>query len=480
MHHQTLFYHRLRAAVSRHWKLSLLVMLVSTMVPMAVLLSLPKKYMATIRTQVQRHDIAEELGVVSTRQSWLSAAELNAAKLRDLLADDSETGFLAKVVAEAQLANPVNLGGDQDDPRLKAFREGIAVGTLSSEVFAVNVTWDDPRECERIAKAIQKLYMEDTGESKKHKAVRTEDFLTKEINSYKKRLEKAEEAVIQIRQTNAGASPEQEANTVNQLSLLRSQMDELQVRSKDAARRRLTILRRMKEINPQSVMEQTLVDDPRAQQLRQLEFDREMLLGEYTPQSDEVRAVDLRIAALKKVLDRSREGERKVVETKMKDNPEFQDLSQQLTEAEIAQKTQDAQMTQLRDRIREYNARIARIPAAQREVTSVMRDYEVLKAQFESLLKQREAVRVKGNLDRVAAQADLRPMGAIYAQSTTSKKRLLMFLLASCVLGFVLAGALVITREWLDTSLYLPEDAERLLELPVLGTVPHMLPSKGS
>ncbi len=474
MYQSVTFAQRLRASFFRQRRLFVVCLVGTTIVPAVVLIKQPRKYAAWASTRVVKDPVAAGLGLTPDNQTWITAAQRNVSQFKDLISDDQPGGFLERVLANANLDRPVKVDPRARDRRMRDLRSNLSVDAPSDEVFTITLVWDQPGECERLVKSFQKEFVRAAGQSKQAKSVATERFLSTQIQSYERRMREAEQALIQFKQANLGNTPEQEAADLKQLSLLRAQLDDLKIASRDSEKKRDAIKRRLSQIKPRSVLEQTLMDDPRVRQLRQLTADREQMLAEYKPASDEIQDIDRRIAALKASVERDRvsAGSANVVETKLQENPEYRSLMQQLTDANVAEETQRARVQLLQRRIDEDERRMQKLPSSQRTLTDRMRDYDILKTQYEKLLKQREDTRIQGNLEGVTASSTLTPIGQVYAEATTGGKKSLLLLVAACVAGLVLSFGLVFLREWLDTSVRYAEDVERAFGFPVLATLP--------
>lgn len=457
----------------RRWLCILPLLLIPSLAILAVIL-LPKKYYAVATTRATKDEVTETLS--GPRQDWwVTISGENVAAFMDLKGDDKPGGFLARALARAQLSQPINLDPRSQDPRGIALRKNLTAYTTSAEVFVIRLDWDDPRECERIVAAMQEEYRSEAGRAKQQKLLATQGFLVEQIEAYEKRMREAEQALIEFKEANYGQLPEAAAAELRQLTALRTQANELRIRMKESELRRQSLQTRLAQISPTSIKEQILVDDPVAVRLRELEAEREALLIDYKPNSDEVQAIDARIASARQVLAAKAQAStpegKRVQETRLETNPTYVALTTELGQVQIEREAQRSRLDSLLKTILEYQARIQRLPSAQRALTDRTRDYNILKGQFENLLAQREQVRLKGEIANVAAQSSLRPLGMVYAEPSTGKKKALMIVFAGCLLALLTSVGLVFLAEWTDPTLRYEEDAEHLIGLPVLGSI---------
>ena len=112
------------------------------------------------------------------------------------------------------------------------------------------------------------------------------------------------------------------------------------------------------------------------------------------------------------------------------------------------------------------------IPSAQRQLADKMQGYSDAQALDQQLRHQRDTVQIQANLDSLTASNSLQPIGVTYATPTTGRTKLIGMLLGSLLLGCLVGALLIVLTEWSDHSLRHETDAERLLGVPVLASLP--------
>ena len=291
----------------------------------------------------------------------------------------------------------------------------------------------------------------------------------------------SEKAVIDFKRQNAGQSAGAQSAATDELSLMKMQLNDLEVSSHNNDLKREILQKRIAQIKPTSIMEQHITDSPLRIQKIQLETKRNTLFTEgWLPTSTRVQALDTQINALQRDIDAELKADpghsKNITETIIQANPEYRDLQSQLTEAVINGNTEHAQIDQLRIRTAEYEARIDRLPAAEAMLNDRMRDFNILKNQYEELLKRREQARLKTSMDRVEATNVLHGIGSIYAQPTASKSKTAMMLAGLLVFGLMLGLGVTVLAEWADPSVRYASDVKNRLGTTVLISLPEMAP----
>ena len=443
-----------------------------------LLLSLrAQTYEATALTQVTVEDVASELGVTPQPTTYATPSQQNVDHFTDLVSDNLPGGFLDTALRHAGLSKPINVDPKAADPRYALLRKHLLAAVQSDSVWTIALTWDNPNECERIVSALQQQYIDEVGQNRSAQAVATGNFLDGQIADYEGRMRKAEQALIDYKKQNSGELPESQSADISQLSNLKAELDNLQITARDNDLRKAELQKRMAVIKPLSILEQTSSESPYEAQIKTLIAKRDALLasGKLPAHPDVVSLGDqityLQKSLADKVKSHSPEASN-ITQTKLQDNPEYQALQQQYTDATISGQTQQAQVQHLQEAIAQYETRIQRIPSEQRELTDKTRDYSILKAQYESLLSRREQVKVKGDLDKVSASSLLTPLGQIYAEPTTGHSKMVLLMAGSVVLGIIVGLILIVLSEWGDQSLRTEADAERALGVPVLAMLP--------
>jgi uncharacterized protein involved in exopolysaccharide biosynthesis len=480
--------YRVLESFFRYRNLFLICAVIITVIPGAFLMTRKTTYSSTGMIQMVVEDFSPALGASNKSFSWVSVAQQNTNRFNEWMNDDSPGGFVDLALQKAHLSRSINPDPRAKDPRLAQLRKGLTVNTASDTVFAINLVWDNLAECEQLVQALQSEYIERTGHDKQAQSVAIVQFLDGELETYAGRLRAAEQVVIDFKRNNAGQSPEAQSATMDQLSQLKIQLNELEISSHNTDLTREAIQKRISQIKPTSIMEQHIMDgpvrdNPLFTQVNELQAKRNSLIADgWLPTSTRVTVLNTQIDNLKQELIAAAKadpaGTRKTTELVLQDNPEYRDLQRQLTESVINGNTQQSQIVMLRQRIGEYETRIARLPQAEARLNDRMRDFNTLKTQYEDLLKRREQARLQTNLDKLAATSTLHGIGTVYAQATGGKAKTLVLFAGLSVLGLAIGLSVTFLAEWADPSVRFVSDIPRRLGVPALISLPELAPLK--
>ena len=167
-----------------------------------------------------------------------------------------------------------------------------------------------------------------------------------------------------------------------------------------------------------------------------------------------------------------------VSETQYQDNPEFRSLQLSLTDLKGEERARAARLGHLAEQVARLRAEVARFPAAEKALNEKTRAYESLQDFMKDLLKRREQSQQRAHIARINATTSLVPMNRVVAESTMGAKKKLVTGLIGIALGTFLGLLLILLREWADPTLRYETDAQRLLGVPVLASLPTARPQK--
>lgn len=450
-------------------------LLIVSSLTMAALYARSKTYHASALTQVQTDGVASTLGPTETN-NYLSPAQKNADRFMEMARQDQPGGFLDLALKSAHLTSPIDVNPKDDDPRYTALQKNLMASVQSTNLFSIDLTWDNPDETQSITTALQNQYISEVGDDRAIVSTQTVHFLDNQLAGVESRMRVAEKALTDFKSTTGGQIAGPDSGFPNQLSSLKAQRDEKLITQGESAKRKEFLQQELSHLHPMSILEATVSDQtPLQRQVAEMLGRRATLLAEgRTPQHPDVVRLDSTIAELKRQ-QRSNANSpenRYDKQTKMQDNPQYQALREQIADAAIAAEADEQEIQNLNQQISHYQAIVNQIPAAQRMLVDKTRDYATLTESEHRLQQQREQAKLQANLTRLTASSSLAPIGVTYAQPTTGKTKMIAMLLGSLLLGSLVGVILIVLSEWSDHSLRHETDAERLLGVPILAALP--------
>jgi len=476
MHQNTPIIYRIADSFFRHQRLFWCALLVVSLLTMGALYARSKTYHATAMTQVQTENVATVLNADSQQNSWTTPSQKNVDRFLELSKQDQPGGFLDTALRNAHLANPINVDPQADDPRYALLQKNLTAAAESTNQFSITLVWDNPDECKNIVDSLQQQYITEVGLDRSAVSVGSVQFLDGQIAQVDARMRRAEEALTNFKASYGGQLSEAESTDSSQLSSLQASLADHQITLGENSSKKAVLEQQLAQMKPMSIAEQTVSQQsPIETQIADLLAKREALLaGGETPQHPDVASLDGTIAGLEKQQKTKANAPENQhnTQTKLEDNPQYQALKNEIADASIAAVADQQEMQNLQRQIKKYQTLMNQIPSAQRQLADKMEGYSDAQSLDQQLRHQRDNVQLQANLDRLTASNSLLPIGVTYAMPTTGRTKLIGMLLGSLLLGCLVGAILIVLSEWSDHSLRHETDAERLLGVPVLASVP--------
>lgn len=475
MHQNTPIFYRIADSFFRHQRLFWTALLAVGVLTSAAMYSKSKTFHAAAMTQVQTDNVARVLNADAQTMTWITPAQKNVDRFMELSKQDQPGGFLDTALRSAHLANPINVDPQADDPRYGLLQKNLTATAESTNQFSISLVWSNADECRSIVDALQKQYVDEVGLDRSAVSVSSVRFLDSQIKEVDTQLQSAELALTNYKATYPGQISDSDSALNSQLSSSQAALDEKQITMGQNASKESALKQQLAGMKPMSIAEQTVSQQsPMDRQIANLLASREALLASgKTSQHPDVTAIDSTITALQKQqkLRANAPENQRNTQTKMQDNPQYQALKNEITDAAIAEVADQQEMQNLKRQIAKYQKLVSQIPAAQRELTERTRDYSDLLAHDHKLREQRNTVQLQANLDRLTASNSLLPVGVTYASPTTGRTKLIGMLIGSLFLGALIGAILIVLSDWSDHSLRHELDTERLLGVPVLASI---------
>ncbi|MGH9429042.1 MAG: GNVR domain-containing protein, partial [Terriglobia bacterium] len=122
--------------------------------------------------------------------------------------------------------------------------------------------------------------------------------------------------------------------------------------------------------------------------------------------------------------------------------------------------------------MKEYEERVEQAPAREQELMLLVRDYDSMQKNYQSLLDKRVNARVAENLEKRQKGEQFRVLDSANLPGTPEKPDRLRIMLLGLMLGCGVGYGGAFALEFLNPSFRRPEDAEEALGFPVLAAIP--------
>ncbi len=160
-------------------------------------------------------------------------------------------------------------------------------------------------------------------------------------------------------------------------------------------------------------------------------------------------------------------------------NPEYRQLVKDREAARLRIAELQRQQQNNAAQIRQYQARVESAPRVEQQMVSVQREYELERAAYGKLTEKRQAALLNEELQRKQGGEQFAILVPASFPTEPIRPKPVRIMLMAIVAGFVLGGAGVVGREYMDRSVRDARGLRDEFELPVLAEIPRIDPAIG-
>jgi succinoglycan biosynthesis transport protein ExoP len=446
-----------------------------------------RDYMDLLRRRkaivIQTFMVVFVLGVAVTfmakpvyRTSARILVEGRSYQLASISADNPLSGLFGADSGHDILTQLEVLQGDR--VLADAYKDGdVPPGSAHLDVRQVNgtdviellVESNTPTYAERLAKALPNTYLNYVTGNRKKEISDAYNFASNRLKEENDKLTQAElsyerfkkSAGISDLTTERDARITEQSDAMAQVRVLEGQYANMEALAK-------TLKEDQAKVKPLNVVD-VKVDNKNQLLGLQASIDsrqvqRQSLLLLFKPEHPKVQAIDSEIAELKRQL---KVAPREVTNRTTSPNPEVENYTARVADADAQAKALMAQLTQARSRADKAQAALGNYSALERQQSQLVRDMEIHRGTVTLLLKSVEdlGLRKQATHDPVLVIAPAAPAVQV------APKKLNNLVYASLV-GLMLGLCFALLQEFLDDRINSPEDARRIVGTPALGYVP--------
>jgi len=430
----------------------------------------PKKYSAATTILVQESNIIKPL----------MEGRAVATGIADHASIAREVIFSRKIMDDIL----VTAGWMKDKPsalRQERIIEGIkdrtTLSNLRENLIRIEYTDSNADRAFLVTKRLADLFIQESLAAKERESREAYEFISNQVNDYRKKLTDAEDKLKEYRAKNLDASPGSETDTKTRISELRSQIEGARMEAMEQHSKERALVDELSHESEVSAV-QTREMQYRTR-LAELQGELDKLLLTYTDRHPDVVRVRHQIQDLQEQVKGAQalQQRQKAAGVATHDesvaiNPLYQELRSKQAEVRRNAAAAQSRMSVSESLLQAELDRSRRIADTANVLSELNRDYEVNRDIYQDLLKRRENARVSMNLDadhrgltfniQEPAQLPLRPLGF----------RFLHFGMAGLALGVALPLALLFGLVRWDPRIRSASQLEQFTGVPVLASVP--------
>lgn len=340
----------------------------------------------------------------------------------------------------------------------------------SNDYFRLMFTANNPDASFEVLNAIVAEFIENAARKKRDESMGAYTFIDSQVQIYKKQLEAAEEKLKDFKSQNTDGTEEQ---VNNRLAVLRQDLETLKINLEETQARINSITQQLGNEG------QYLQAKGQADELRQR---RQTLIGQleqlqlsYQDGYPDIISLKSQIAEVDQAIQKMQESGAIFGSGEKVENPLYEELRKQLSEADVEMRTQKRRMQSLMKLQSEELARQKRIAERQARLSELTRDNDVTRKLYDEMSEKRAAARLSMTLDQEGQGVTYRVQESPSFPLKPTGLRFIHFAILGPILAFLAPIGLLVAYIMVDPHLrsarmlqkQLPEDVN------MIGVIPH-------
>jgi len=481
----------LEIGLRRKWYI-IVPLVVSIAISFGVYKYIPKVYRATTLILVQSQSVPENYVQPSITDTAIN-------RLNTIGQEIMSRNRLEKVIREFDLY--ADLGREVSmEERVDTMRKAIEVKVQEEKMertrnsFTISFEGEKPKTVMMVTNKLASLVIEENLKVRELQAGGTSEFISKELMKMADRLKRKEQEIRVYKERNMGQLPQQLDANLRILEQLQQQLRTMNEKIRAAEDRAIIFQGQLEQVNKleprgdllpsQGPLNTLLVRGDPVTQLNALKRELASIRTRMKETHPDVIELKKKIAALESQVEGRPDGEGVVAKnlSPPRLDPDTERVYRQVTEqynnAVLEAKRLKDEEENLKRQTGLYQRRIEDTPKQEQELALLIRDYDLLKINYQSLLDKNLQAQMAENLERKLKGEQFVILDPAVLPEKPIKPNRNKILLIGSILGIVLGIGLTWYRESLDQSFRTISDLEGDLGIPVLATIPNLKEEK--
>lgn len=409
---------------------------------------------------------------------------------------------LERIIQEYHLYNWKG-PGPVPEATVQAMRKDISITVSGNSSFRVAYESRKPEAARIVVNRLAAFFIDENLRAREVQTASTSEFLETQLEEARKRLENQEASLKDYKLRHMGELPEQTSVIMKTLDRLQFQLQASVDATQRAQERKLFNERQLAALSPEASVSPVTAwpseipaaiatpEDPAVIQLRTYQATLADLSTRYKEDYPDIVQLKKKIANLERRITSTPEpttvsGSHVTEATRMPDirpiSPLARETKRRASELRGEIESLDNQLRQrareqadLRSQLAYYQGKVDLAPKLEQELTGLLRDYDITKGNYKSLLEKKLSSETAENLEHKQKGEQFRIIDPAMVPEHPIRPNRWMIFLSGLLLGPVFGAALAWGRDLLDQSVHTEADAERRLGAPVLATVPEIV-----
>jgi polysaccharide biosynthesis transport protein len=308
----------------------------------------------------------------------------------------------------------------------------------------------------------------------------TSEFIAAQLKGSEARLNALEAKLRDTKESYMGRLPEQTSANLQMVSGLQQQLESTATAMR-GEQDRLSMIERQIESMQQGA-DDTLAaakgTPAETVQMRVLSLRRQLADAQltFTDKHPEIVRLKEELATAEKAAagERSRPAADRL--SLLQASPDYRQLVKDRDTTKMRIAELQRHQTQITGAIGNYQARVEAAPRVEQQLVSLQREYELERASYGDLSQKKQSALLSEDVQRKQGGEQFLVLAPASLPSEPSKPKPMRVLVMALAAGFVLGGAGVMGREYLDRSVRDARGLRDEFELPVLAEIPRIDP----
>ena len=370
--------------------------------------------------------------------------------------------------------------------------------------FRISFTAKDPRVAQGVTSTLTSLFIQENLRSREEQAVNTTGFLHQRMEAAKKQLEVQEQRLREFKMQNLGELPEQQQGNLGVLSGLQAQLQSTSAGLSRAQEQRVYLESLVNGYQAMAAQEiplpgmisgvpRTATPLETAQtELSRLRNERTNLLVRLTPQHPDVIKINGDIAVAEANVERLKASAPPVDQAatqsvsvggsqsarsggRSPENPAIAQAKSQLEANRLEIENLQKDEKKLKDSLAQYQNRLNLTPVREQQLTSLLRDYDLVKKDYEDLVNKELQSQLATSLEKNQGGRQFRLVDPPSLPVLPTSPNRLKWNGAGLVGGIAFGLLLAFWMEIRDRSFHTERDLTADFAAPIVVSVPLIL-----
>jgi succinoglycan biosynthesis transport protein ExoP len=436
-------------------------------------MTLPKIYRASTTILVLRQSVPSDL--VQTTVTMRIEERMKSLRIQVM-----SRRYLEKVVKELAFA-PADASEAVLERACQDLEDSVELDWDKRDFswFNIMVTDKQPRRAADVANRLADLFIEQNTQMRAAQAQGTVDTVEGWLEKTDAELRHRDKLIADYKAQHIYELPDQQGAALQLLTAAQARVQQL-TSDLQARNERLAIMRgeeKTRQANADALGVSSAGDDPNVRALMQMNRELQELLTSYTDENPLVKRKRGQIAQFKELHPELDAPKAAAGSSHSVTSPEIARL-----EADI--RGLESDRTQEQNNIDELRRRLSNMPLRLQELTNLTRDYDALKARYDSTSAQKEQAQRSQDIEVARKGEQFQVQDRARPPAVPFKPNFAQLVMMGLLGGLAFGAGIAALLEFLDQTVRSEDEfAGRFPDLPILGSIPGLdtdkSPSRG-